>query len=68
LEIFHRQSILAIAAEERGQVLNSSTGIRFALSDRIDTALRTDLNYETDPPAGSKKADTTFTLGVGLKF
>ena len=68
LEIFHRQSILAIAAEERGQVLTSSTGIRFALSDRIDTALRTDLNYETDPPAGSKKADTTYTLGVGLKF
>ena len=68
LEIFHRQSILAIAAEERGQVLTSSTGIRFALSDRIDTALRTDFNYETDPPAGSKKADTTYTLGVGLKF
>ncbi|MEC7976194.1 MAG: DUF481 domain-containing protein, partial [Pseudomonadota bacterium] len=68
LEIFHRQSILAIAEEERGQVLTSSTGIRFALSDRIDTALRTDLNYETDPPAGSKKADTTYTLGLGLKF
>ncbi|MGB0997405.1 MAG: DUF481 domain-containing protein [Pseudomonadales bacterium] len=68
LEVFHRQSILSIAAEERGQVLTSSTGIRFALSDRIDTALRTDLNYETDPPEGSKKADTTYTLGVGLKF
>lgn len=68
VEVFHRQSILSIAAEERGQVLTSSTGIRFALSDRIDTALRTDLNYETDPPPGNKKADTTYTLGVGLKF
>jgi putative salt-induced outer membrane protein YdiY len=68
VEVFHRQSILSIAADERGQVLTSSTGIRFALSDRIDTALRTDLNYETDPPPGNKKADTTYTLGVGLKF
>lgn len=68
VELFHRQSILSIAAEERGQVLTSSTGIRFALSDRIDTALRTDLNFETDPPPGNKKTDTTYTLGVGLKF
>jgi putative salt-induced outer membrane protein YdiY len=68
VELFHRQTVLAIASENRGQVLTSSTGLRFALSERIDTALRTDLNYETDPPPGSKKTDTTYTLGIGLKF
>ena len=68
VEVFHRQTLLAIASEGRGQVLTSSTGFRFALSARVDTALRTDLNYETNPPQGSKKTDTTYTLGVGLKF
>lgn len=68
MELFHRQTVLAIASENRGQVLTSSTGLRFALSERIDTALRTDINYETDPPPGSKKTDTTYTLGIGLKF
>ena len=68
VEVFHRQTLLAIASEGRGQVLTSSTGLRFALSERVDTALRTDLNYETNPPQGSEKTDTTYTLGVGLKF
>ena len=68
IEVFHRQTLLAIASEGRGQVLTSSTGLRFALSERVDTALRTDLNYETNPPQGSEKTDTTYTLGVGLKF
>ena len=68
MELFHRQTVLAIASENRGQVLTSSTGLRFALSERIDTALRTDINYETDPPPGSEKTDTTYTLGIGLKF
>ena len=68
VEVFHRQTVLAIASEGRGQVLTSSTGLRFALSERVDTALRTDLNYETNPPQGSEKTDTTYTLGVGLKF
>ena len=68
VELFHRQTVLAIASEGRGQVLTSSTGLRFALSERVDTALRTDLNYETDPPLGSQNTDTTYTLGIGLKF
>ena len=65
MELFHRQTVLAIASGESGQVLTSSTGLRFALSERIDTALRTDINYETDPPLGSENTDTTYTLGIG---
>ncbi len=68
MELFHRQALLFIPSEDRGEVLTSSTGVRFALSDRIDTALRMDLNYETDPPVGNKALDSTYSLGVGFKF
>jgi putative salt-induced outer membrane protein YdiY len=68
IELFHRQSLLFIPSGDRGQVLSSSTGVRFALNHRIDTAFRVDLNYETDPIAGNERADTTYTLGLGIRF
>ena len=68
IELFHRQSLLIIPDDDRGQVLSSSTGVRFALNHRIDTAFRVDLNYETDPIPGNEKADTTYTLGLGVRF
>ena len=67
-EAFYRQSLLAIAEEGRGQVITSSTGLRYALSDRVDAALRADLNYETNPPIGAESIDLTYSLGVGIRF
>lgn len=67
-ELFHRQSLLFIPQGKRGQVLSSSSGLRFALNYRIDTAFRVDLDYETDPLPGNAKADTTYTLGLGIRF
>ena len=68
LELFHKQSILFIPDSDRGEVLASSTGVRFALSDRIDSTARVDLNHETDPPEGSSSSDVTYTVGIGIKF
>jgi putative salt-induced outer membrane protein YdiY len=68
VEVFHRQSILQLFSDENGQVYSSSTGIRYAFSERIDTNFRIDLAYESDPPPGNEKTDTTYSLGVGLKF
>ena len=68
VELFHRQSLLIIPEDDRGQVLSSSSGLRFALNHRIDTAFRVDLNYETDPTPGNEKTDTTYTLGLGIRF
>ena len=67
-EAFYRQTLLAIAEEGRGQVITSSTGLRYALSDRVDAALRADLNYETNPPIGAESIDLTYSLGVGIRF
>ena len=68
VELFHRQTLLIIPEDDRGQVLSSSSGLRFALNHRIDTAFRVDLNYETDPTEGNEKTDTTYTLGLGIRF
>ena len=68
IELFHRQSILQLLGNEKSQVFSSSTGIRFAYNNRINTNFRIDVAYESDPPPGNKKTDTTYSLGVGIKF
>ncbi len=68
MEFFHSQSVLYIPDSDRGEVLESSTGLRYALNDRIDTTARVDVNHETEPPPGASKTDVTYTLGVGIKF
>lgn len=68
LELFHSQSVLFIPDSDRGEVFESSSGLRFALNDRIDTTFRVDVNHETDPPPDASKTDVTYSLGVGIKF
>ncbi len=68
LEFFHKQSVLFIPDSDRGEVLSSSTGLRYAVSDLIDTTARVDLIHETEPAPGNSKTDVTYTLGIGVKF
>jgi putative salt-induced outer membrane protein YdiY len=60
--------VLQLLGDEQSQVFSSSTGARYALNERIDTTFRIDLAYESDPPQGNEKTDTTYSLGVGVKF
>jgi putative salt-induced outer membrane protein YdiY len=53
---------------DRGEVFDSSTGLRLAMTDRVDSNFRVDLQHETDPPDGSEKTDVTYSIGVGVKF
>jgi putative salt-induced outer membrane protein YdiY len=68
LEFFHGQSVLFIPDGDRGEVFASSTGLRFDINSRIDTAARIDVNHETKPAPGRSKTDVTYTIGVGVKF
>ncbi len=68
MEAFHRQSVLFIPDSDRGEVLESSSGVRYALNDRIDATARVDVNHETEPAPGNSKTDVTYNLGVGIKF
>ena len=68
LEGFHKQSVLFIPDSDRGEVIESSTGLRYALNSRIDATARVDLNHETKPAAGNSKTDVTYNLGIGIRF
>ena len=68
LELFHKHSLLIIPVSGRGEVLQTSTGLRLGVNSHIDTHFRVDVRYETDPPEDTKKTDTTYNLGIGLKL
>ncbi len=68
LEFFHKHALLVIPDSDSGEIISSSTGLRYALNDRIDTSARVDVNHETEPAPGRSKTDVTYTLGIGVKF
>jgi len=68
LEVFHSQSILFIPDSDRGEVLQSSSGLRFVLNSRIDAFTRIDVDHETEPAPDNSKTDVTYNVGVGVKF
>ena len=68
LEAFHKQSVLFIPDADRGEVLESSSGLRYALNSRIDATARVDVDHETKPVDGKGKTDVTYNVGIGIKF
>ena len=68
LELFHNDELLVLTDFDRGQILNASTGLRFALSGRWKADARVDLVYETEPAPGNEKADVTYILGIGYSM
>lgn len=68
LELFHSDELLALTDFDRGQILNTSTGLRFAINGRWKADARVDLVYETEPAAGNEKADVTYILGIGYSL
>ena len=67
-EFFHRHSLLVIPDGGRGEVIEASTGLRLAVSERLDTHFRVDHRIDTKPPEGAEKTDVTYSLGLGFKF
>ena len=67
-EFFHRHSLLVIPDSGRGEVIEASTGVRLAVSDRLNTHFRVDHRIDTKPPEDADSTDVTYSLGVGFKF
>lgn len=67
-ELFHRHGITWIADPDRGTLLDSETGIRFALSDSWSANARVDVDVDTQPRANREKVDVVYTVGVGVQF
>ncbi|MDE0063802.1 MAG: DUF481 domain-containing protein [Gammaproteobacteria bacterium] len=68
LEFFHRHSLLVIPDSNRGEVIEASTGVRLAISDRLNTHFRVDHRIDTKPPEDAERTDVTYSLGVGFRF
>lgn len=67
-EFYHNHEILKILGGGRGEIFDSSTGLRYALSDALSVSLRADLRHETEPPADAHRSDITYGVGVGYVF
>jgi|GEM_PF-446191 len=66
-EFYHNHEILKILGGGRGEIFDSSTGLRYLLSDQLSLSLRADLRHETSPPPGAHKSDITYGIGVGQR-
>lgn len=68
MELFHRNELLVLADRDRGELLQTSTGLRYAMNSFLDTNFRIDFDYETEPAPGRKKADVTYIIGIGFTW
>lgn len=68
MEFYHNNEILKILDSDRGEIFDSSTGLRFSMSDALSISLRTDFRHETKPPEGAHRSDITYAVGVGYVF
>lgn len=68
LEFFHENELLVLGDLDRGQILDTSTGLRFRLSDTWTADLRVDLTHETEPADDQETTDITYIIGVGFNW
>ena len=68
MSLFHRNELLALADRDRGELLRTSTGLRYQLNSFLATDFRIDLDYETEPAPGRKNADVTYIIGLGFTW
>ncbi len=68
IEAFHRHSILLPVDPDRGQLIDSATGVRMTVTGRLSSSLQIDFDYETQPAPGRERQDLTYTLGLGYQF
>jgi len=68
LEFFHKHSILSLVDRDRGEIIETSTGLRLAINSRVHTSFRIDVDHETKPAVDRDKTDVTYALGVGIDF
>lgn len=68
LETFHRHTILIPTDPDRGQLIDSVTGLRMAIAGGLSSTFQVDFDFETKPAPGRERKDLTYTLGFGYEF
>lgn len=67
VEAYQNNRLLWITQSANG-VLDSSSGIRLALSAQFNFDLRATIQYETHPAEGVRNTDLTYSVGIGVVF
>ena len=47
-------------------MFETSTGVRYEITDDLYANFQVDFNYETDPASGADNEDITYLIGVGI--
>jgi putative salt-induced outer membrane protein YdiY len=68
LNFFHDHMASANISGRTNSYFQSSTGVRYEITDLLYANLQFDADYESEPAAGNKNTDTTTLIGLGLEF
>jgi putative salt-induced outer membrane protein YdiY len=65
---FHLHEFYYDLTSSEGAFLRTEQGVRFALVKNFYLNLEVDYNYNSDPPDGKKRSDTSYVLGIGYEL
>ena len=68
LNFFHDHTASANISGRTNSYFQSSTGVRYEITDLLYANLQFDADYESEPAAGNKNTDTTTLIGLGMEF
>ena len=68
MELFHNHNIYRNLSGRKNAVLNSQTGIRYALLHNLNLIVQANYDYDTEPAGGADSKDLVIMVGAGLKF
>jgi putative salt-induced outer membrane protein YdiY len=68
LELFHTQDGTYGLGSKRDTVVQTRTGLRLPIDDRLSATAQVNVDWESKPAPGRKKTDTTLLMGLGYAF
>jgi putative salt-induced outer membrane protein YdiY len=68
IELFHSQDGTYGLGSKRDTVLQTRTGLRLPIDDRLSATAQVNVDWESKPAPGRKKTDTTLLMGLGYAF
>lgn len=64
-QIFHKHELAAPFADTNAFLLESESGIRVPIGERLDASAQIDFDWDNDPAPGIRENDTTYAVKIG---
>jgi len=65
LQLFHKHEISTPFADTAAFLLETETGARVPISERLDASVQVDFDWDNDPTDGVAEDDTTYAIKLG---